>query len=149
MQALFVPILFFKNTRSLKSSNMYIGETGSCLDILRKSSLLRKLYTWKAASSIKAVSWFGLDKVDLHFLIGVNSILVSVRQINYYLLSWHGILRPRYLFLSSFISWKVFSPLSLGLALLGGLCSHRIVSNVNGYAGLQTAGVIAHETAHK
>ena len=80
MQALFVPILFFKNTRSLKSSNMYIGETGSCLDILRKSSLLRKLYTWKAASSIKAVSWFGLDKVDLHFLIGVNSILVSLRQ---------------------------------------------------------------------
>ena len=56
MQALFVPIFFFRQiTRSLKSSNMYIGETGSCLDILRKSSILRKLYTWKAASSIKAV----------------------------------------------------------------------------------------------
>ncbi|XP_068692661.1 A disintegrin and metalloproteinase with thrombospondin motifs 16-like [Montipora foliosa] len=35
-----------------------------------------------------------------------------------------------------------------GLALAGGLCSHRVLGNVNGYAGLQTAGIIAHETAH-
>lgn len=35
-----------------------------------------------------------------------------------------------------------------GLALAGGLCSHRVIGNVNGYAGLQTAGIIAHETAH-
>ena len=36
-----------------------------------------------------------------------------------------------------------------GRGLSGGLCSHRVVGNVNGYAGLQTAGVIAHETGHK
>ncbi|KAJ7365947.1 hypothetical protein OS493_002685 [Desmophyllum pertusum] len=35
-----------------------------------------------------------------------------------------------------------------GLALLGGLCSIRINGNVNGYVGLQTAGIIAHETGH-
>ena len=36
-----------------------------------------------------------------------------------------------------------------GRGLSGGLCYHRVVSNVNGYAGLQTAGIIAHETGHK
>ena len=36
-----------------------------------------------------------------------------------------------------------------GRGLSGGLCYHRVVSNVNGYAGLQTAGFIAHETGHK
>ena len=36
-----------------------------------------------------------------------------------------------------------------GRGLSGGLCSHRVVGNVNGYAGLQTVGIIAHETGHK
>ena len=36
-----------------------------------------------------------------------------------------------------------------GLAILGGICSRRINSNVNGDTGLQTASTISHETAHK
>ncbi|XP_078372204.1 A disintegrin and metalloproteinase with thrombospondin motifs 6-like isoform X1 [Oculina patagonica] len=35
-----------------------------------------------------------------------------------------------------------------GLAIAGGMCSYRVTGNVNGYSGLQTAGIIAHETAH-
>ena len=34
----------------------------------------------------------------------------------------------------------------LGLAILGGVCSRRINSNVNGDTGLQTASTISHET---
>ena len=36
-----------------------------------------------------------------------------------------------------------------GLGLAGGMCSYRVTGNVNGYMGLQTAGIILHETGHK
>ena len=29
------------------------------------------------------------------------------------------------------------------------MCSYRVTSSVNGYVGLQTAGIILHETGHK
>ena len=37
----------------------------------------------------------------------------------------------------------------IGLAVFGGVCSSRVTGNVNSYAGLQTAGIIAHEVGHK
>ena len=37
----------------------------------------------------------------------------------------------------------------IGLAVFGSVCSSRVTGNVNSYAGLQTAGIIAHEVGHK